>query len=169
MRQKPGEEPGNEARFSQKTAAFYTEQHMHQLITFLQHWSLTSGSNQLQKHGFICDAISSLVCMGTKQLLLKIAELETRTVCMEPQAGKVDSVVEQMPCQWQTTPLYISLGLGCIPNGFMSSSLPGFPAFYWSAIPTSHYILMLFDLVWNTKWTTTPVYTDRLDKAVRLP
>ena len=42
---------------------------------------------------------SPLVRMGTKQLLLKIAELETRSVCMELQARRVDLVVEQMPCQ----------------------------------------------------------------------
>ena len=84
-----------------KTAAFYTEQHVHWLIAFSNIEVSQSGSNQLQKHGFICDAISSLVRMGTKQLLLKIAELETRSVCMELQARRVDLVVEQMPCQWQ--------------------------------------------------------------------
>ena len=53
----------------------------------------------------------------------------------------------------QPHPTYLSTlkictgGIACVPNCFMLSSLPCFPAFCWIAIPTSCYILF-FNLVY---------------------
>ena len=99
---------------------FFTTQKSHKVVQ-TSHRSM----------GSFAMPFSSLVRMpdGYKQLLLKIAELEIRSVCMEPEMGRVDSVVEQMPCQWQVLCYH---------------PYPCFPALCWSAIHTSHYIFNAF-------------------------
>ena len=98
---------------------------------------------------------SSLVCVGTKQLLLKIAELETRSACMETEAGRADLVVEQKPCQWQISiqphnPTLHIFRVGLYTERINVIIPTLFPCFLLICYP-----YMLFGLVCNTKRTIT--------------
>ena len=53
-----------------KTAAFYTEQHVHWLIAFSNIEVSQSGSNRSQKHGFKCDAIFFTCTHGHKAAII---------------------------------------------------------------------------------------------------
>ena len=121
---------GSKVQYATKTAAFYTEQHVHQLIAFSQHWSLTSGSNRSQKHGLICDAIFSTCKHGYKAIITQDCWIRN-TVSVH---GARDR--ESWLGGW-TDALSVT--------GFMLSSLPYFPAFCWSAILTSH----IFNAFWS--------------------
>ena len=89
---------------------------------------------------------SSLLQMRTLQRNIIITQdswiRNVHRIQGESLSSIVDSVFEKFSIQLH--PIYLSIldiGWGCVPNCFMLSSLPCFPAFCWSAIPTSHYIL----------------------------
>ena len=128
---------GSKVQYATKRAAFLhwaARAPAHRFFTTLKsHKVVQTGHRSM---GSFAIPLSSFVRMGTKQLLLKIAELETRSVCTEPEMGRVESMVEQMPCQWQVLcyhPYLISL--------------------LFADLLSLHLIfLMLFGLVCNTKW-----------------